>query len=288
MRLVSLSLLFTAVAQSVFAAPLLASRQAGGIDQATFDQLTRYAKFSSATYQLFGCPRPVKTTLVKEFDRSGTQGFVTRDDKRKELIVAFRGSLSPRDFIVDLAIILKPLETVGVAAIGGAEAHTGFQFAYNAVAGEVLDTVRKEMAARPDYKIVVTGHSLGGAVASMASLSIRAALPNVPMQLFTYGQPRVGNEAFARQVENQIGVDNIFRAVHTFDGVPTFVLGEIGYRHFGTEYWNFEDPASPRTTKKCVGPEDPTCSDSIFSTFINPAHLLYFGEAMALNPLLCF
>ncbi|KAH6897607.1 lipase [Coprinopsis sp. MPI-PUGE-AT-0042] len=258
MRFISLSLLFTALAQSVFAAPLLTTRQSGGIDQATFDQLERYAKFSSATYQLFGCPRPVKTTLVKEFDRSGTQGFITRDDSRKELIVAFRGSLSPVDFIVDLAIILKPLETVGVTAIGGAEAHTGFQFAYNAVADEVLDTVRKEMAARPDFKIVVTGHSLGGAVASMASLSIRAALPTTPMQLFTY------------------------------DGVPTFILGEIGYRHFGTEYWNFKDAASPQTTKKCVGPEDPTCSDSIFSTFINPAHLLYFNQAMALNPLLCF
>ena len=43
----------------------------------------------------------------------------------------------------------------------------------------------------------------------------------------------------------------------------------------GVEYWTYLDPSSAATTKQCatVG-EDPTCSDSVPFTGINPAHLV--------------
>ncbi|PPQ63693.1 hypothetical protein CVT24_004578 [Panaeolus cyanescens] len=281
----ALPVLLLSTAWGAAAAPALESRQSG-ISQSVYDNLVRYTKYSSAVYQWI-CPRPLGNTLVDQFAKAGTDGLIARDDSRKEIVVVFRGTSELADIVVDINLLFKTLSSTGLTGIKNEKVHSGFQFAYNVVADTVLKTVRSESAKYPSYRIVVTGHSLGGAVASIAALSIKAALPSVPLQLYTFGQPRVGNAEFATYVENRIGTANIFRAVHTYDGVPTILFKSLGYRHFGTEYWNFDDPASPSSVKKCTGGDDPTCSDSIPSTFINPAHIVYFNQAMALNPLLC-
>ncbi|KAJ3505829.1 hypothetical protein NLJ89_g7212 [Agrocybe chaxingu] len=270
---------------TALASPLLESR-ANGIDQTTYDNLVRHTKYSSAVYQWI-CPRPLGNTLVDKFDKSGTQGFVIRDDSRKEIIVSFRGTFELKDAFVDLQIIMRPLVSTGLTGVGDSYVHTGFLYAYNVVASDVLRIIKDQAAKYPSYTIISTGHSLGGAVASLAAISIKSALPNANLKLYTFGQPRVGNAAFASYVESKIGTANIFRAVHTYDGVPTILFKALGYRHFGTEYWHFDDPARPANVKKCTGGDDPTCSDSIPSTFINPAHITYFGQLIALNPLLC-
>ena len=123
----------------------------------------------------------------------------------------------------------------GVKNVGSAMVHTGFQFAYAVTQSTVLNAVKAQLASNPSYRVVVTGHSLGAAVAALAAVSIKSTFPNVNLQLYTYGicalikssvklcssfvflgQPRTGNAAFASYVENLIGTANIFRAVHTF------------------------------------------------------------------------
>lgn len=131
----------------------------------------------------------------------------------------------------DLKILLTPLKSVGITDVGSAKVHFGFLEAYNLVASDVIAAVKGQLASRPSYSVVVTGHSLGGALASLAAVSLKAAVPSANLKLYTYGQPRVGDPAFASLVESRLGVPNIFRAVHTYDGVPTFLLGSIGYRH---------------------------------------------------------
>ncbi|KAJ2930259.1 hypothetical protein H1R20_g6800, partial [Candolleomyces eurysporus] len=251
--------------------------RADGVDQTTYNNMERFARFSSAAYQLI-CPRPLGTTLIKSIDRSGTQGFVTRDDNRKEIVVSFRGTFSIGDAIVDLQVAMTDLNSPGVTGVGSSRVHTGFHFAYNAVANDVITAVRGQLSSRPSYTVVVTGHSLGGAVASLGALSLKSAFPSANVKLYTYGQPRVGNAAFASLVESRVGASNIYRVVHTYDGVPTVLFKALGYRHFATEYWQFKDPSKPANFRKCSGGDDPSCSDSIPSTFINPAHLIYFDQ----------
>lgn len=82
---------------------------------------------------------------------------------------------------------MKPLRSEGLTDVGDAQVHAGFLDAYNSVASDVLRIVKRQLATYPSYRIVVTGHSLGGAIAALAAISIKAALPRVPLQLYTFG-----------------------------------------------------------------------------------------------------
>jgi len=260
------------------------------ISQSLLDDLTLYTKYSSAAYQLV-CLSPLGNTLVVQFSNiaTNTQGFIARDDTRKEIVVSYRGSIQLQDFLTDVEILLVPFSSPGVssAQANGVTAHQGFLTAYNSVAQVVISTVAAQLKQHPSYILVSTGHSLGASIASIGGISLAANFPGQPLKMFTFGQPRTGNPAYAALAENLVGVDNIFRAVHTFDGVPTIIPEALGYRHHATEFWNFLDPSLPSTVKQCQGGEDPTCSDSIPSSGINVAHVTYFGQAIALDPTVC-
>jgi len=262
--------------------------QGSGIPQSTYDDLVRYTKYSSGAYQLV-CPKPMGNTLVESFYHlvTDTQGFIARDDSRKEIVVAFRGSQKPSDLLIDFSLSLVPLQSPGLSDVEGAYVHIGFLTAYNFVASHVISVVKSQLAAYPDYTIVSTGHSLGGALASIAGLSLKSNLPGAFIKLYTFGQPRTGNGAYADLVEKVLGYSNIFRAVHTFDGVPTMVPRFFGYRHHSIEYWQFAEPAEPANVQCCLGPEDPMCSNSIPTGSINLPHMVYFGQAMTLDPTVC-
>jgi hypothetical protein len=96
---------------------------------------------ASSAYVTTGCARPNGNTLVSTINNAATdtQGFIARDDTRKEIIVALRGrsaesahlascmvhpifgSTSLQDFVTDAGIALVPFLSPGVSAPGGRE-----------------------------------------------------------------------------------------------------------------------------------------------------------------------
>lgn len=90
-------------------------------------------------------------------------------------------------------------------------AHSGFLEAYNSAVPTVLSEVKGQLDSYPSYSIVVTGHSLGGSLASLGGVSLVSNFPRVPLRVYTFGKPRTGDPDFANLVEKVIGVDNIFR-----------------------------------------------------------------------------
>ncbi len=81
---------------------------------------------------------------------------------------------------------------------GGGQVHTGFFAAFDAIRTDLDQTL--ERALGESYKpIFVCGHSLGGAVATLVSCYLRTTRRRNPVRLYTYGQPRVGNVAFATE-----------------------------------------------------------------------------------------
>ncbi|TDL21691.1 alpha/beta-hydrolase [Rickenella mellea] len=250
------------------------------ISTTVLSDLTRYTQYASAAYQ-GSCRSPLGNTLVKTFSGLAT-GYIARDDTRKEIIVSFRGSVSSQDFQTDGETALIAFTSPGVSAGSGVLAHQGFLTAYNTAASTIISTVKAQLAAHPGYTLVSTGHSLGGALSSLGGLSLKSNFPSSNVRLFTFGQPRTGNPAYAALVESVVGTSNIFR-----DGVPTIIPQSAGYQHHAVEFWNFADPPTAANVKQCTGDEDPTCSDSIPSGGINQAHLTYFGQAMGRDASLC-
>jgi len=124
---------------------------------------------------------------------------------------------------------------------------------------------------------VSTGHSLGGALSSLAGISLQQNFPTSATRMFTFGQPRTFNPTGANFINSQFG-PNAFRSVHTTDGVPTIIPRLDGYQHHGVEFFQNPDPATAVTTKQCAADgEDATCSDAIPSRGIDAAHLTYFN-----------
>ena len=124
--------------------------------------------------------------------------------------------------------------------------------AYESVADEVIAVVRKFISLIPTEvtpedsfshlgEILVTGHSLGGALANLAAADIREKFPEFrkPMKLFTFGAPRVGNQQFARMMNTYYPEGNNFRVVNKRDivpHIPTRVINKF-YYHNGDEVW---------------------------------------------------
>ncbi|KAJ7362457.1 Alpha/Beta hydrolase protein, partial [Mycena albidolilacea] len=191
------------------------------ISPALYDDFVLYTKYSSAAYQPF-CARPVGRVLVRAFEIGHTQGFIAWDPARLEIVVVFRGTFSLKDAITDAKFLLVPFELPGIVEL--VHVHRGFLGAYQNVGDQVVGIVSKELKEYPKFRVVVTGsHSLGGAIASLAAPSIKVALPDAVVKLYTFGgsqfilcQPRAGNAELARYVERMVGEENIHRDAFSF------------------------------------------------------------------------
>mmetsp|Transcript_3399 Transcript_3399/g.526 ORF Transcript_3399/g.526 Transcript_3399/m.526 type:complete len:145 (-) Transcript_3399:143-577(-) len=131
-------------------------------------------------------------------------------------------------------------------------------------------------------KIVISGHSLGGAVATIfAAHLLKLGYPVT--ELVTFGSPRVGNKEFAMYVSSRI--PKAIRIVHNRDPVPCVPLLKQGFLHVSTLYY-YPNPKNSLEYHTCVakeGEEDVTdkCT-KIFTMNIND-HLNYLGKSTDCN-----
>lgn len=85
------------------------------------------------------------------------------NQRRRSLVLAVRGTWHPIDLLTDL-----DCRPVGVAALGhDGHAHRGMLESARRLDALLREPVREALAARPGYSLVLTGHSLGGGVASL-------------------------------------------------------------------------------------------------------------------------
>src|SRR4051794_30646287 len=68
----------------------------------------------------------------------------------------------------------------------------------------LLEDLLQTLSEYPDYELWVTGQSLGGTLASLAAgkLVKEFHVPEENLKLVTFGQPRTGDEEWAREMDN--------------------------------------------------------------------------------------
>lgn len=154
-------------------------------------------------------------------------GLVACNPADATAIVAFRGTKTVWEWIGDVDAIPVPYLPVDDTGL----VHMGFAIVYQLV----RDSVAKLLNAgcQGVKRILITGHSLGGALAVLSGLDI---LRNVPLgvtpELCTLAGPRTGDPIFALHFNAQIPVCE--RVVNFLDVVPQVPLPPL-YQHVGSE-----------------------------------------------------
>lgn len=110
-------------------------------------------------------------------------------------------------------------------------------------------------------------------MALLCGADFAVTYPKIPVSVWNYGQPRVGNTNFANFVRSKL--NELWRVVHARDIVPHLPPADFGYHHAPTEIWNNASNSSCVQCSSTNG-EDPKCSDSLH--VLNPLdHLTYLG-----------
>ena len=169
-------------------------------------------------------------------------------------VLAFRGSSSMGDWKQDFDFKLVPyggttVEEFKKIALSQPEnstklpkVHRGFhEFTMGAfnlhadIDGDgIEDDIFAKLKTDPNFVLLITGHSLGGAAATLLGerlVSMGIAKDQVPV--VTFGAPAVGNDMFANEFGNKIDLVRV-RTKH--DVVPNVLALTGKYKQFGKEY----------------------------------------------------
>ena len=148
------------------------------------------------------------------------------------LYVSFAGTENATDVKVDVNIADTPLPA-GWRRAGDPEAraHKGFVDLYAQLREGVRAKVRNLLT--PETRaVVLTGHSLGGALATLAALDLAnapvvhpQAQAAVPVHAYTFGAPQIGDGAFVKQFNAR--VPHCVRVVNPFDPVPKLLATQL-------------------------------------------------------------
>uniref|UniRef100_A0A674BU65 Diacylglycerol lipase-beta n=1 Tax=Salmo trutta TaxID=8032 RepID=A0A674BU65_SALTR len=113
--------------------------------------------------------------------------FVALDHKREAVLVAIRGTLSLRDLLTDLSADCENLPVEGVS--GTCYAHKGMSQAAGYIYKKLLNDgiLNQAFTIAPEYKLVITGHSLGGGTASLLAILLRSSFPS--LQCYAFSPP---------------------------------------------------------------------------------------------------
>ena len=143
--------------------------------------------------------------LIRTYNRDETQAFLAKKPGapgKAMLVLAFRGAeMNPKDIHTDANALQVTLD-------GEEKVHKGFLAAFQ----RIRIAIQADLKAHPEFPVYITGHSLGGALAILAT---RLLASDSQGACYTFGGPRVGTA----QVDDQIKTP-IYRVVNAADIVP--------------------------------------------------------------------
>ena len=169
--------------------------------------------------------------------------------KKRIFLVTFRGSANKKDWSINFRThrvnyggkTLAEMDALAKEPLRKAEpaVHSGFNsYVDTVLRTSVLDDkgrlrgVFKAVAERSDAMMILSGHSLGGAAATLLGQRLLdLGLPSERLCVVSFGAPAVGNEAFANAYGGRM---RLLRITNTADPVPGSLQTFFGgYKQFG-------------------------------------------------------
>lgn len=149
--------------------------------------------------------------LIKTFSNKGTQAFLAKNDEFA--VLSFRGTQPDKweDIQTDINAIKE--KTVD------GKVHVGFKTAFDDVKDVIIEELRINIGKMPLY---ITGHSLGAALATVATKELEIEFSDQIAACYTFGSPRVGDGQYEKSIKVPF-----YRIVNTTDIVTLipFFLG---------------------------------------------------------------
>jgi len=185
-------------------------------------------------------------------------------DGRERIVLSFRGTM-PWHFetvMTDLMLV----STHPKSAFHGCKecaVHGAIWRAWVAVRADIESALKVFRATYAEAPLLITGHSLGGALATFAAINTSYTVG----ELYTYGAPRVGNAAFEKYFAATAGFPT-WRVTHARDVVPHLFPGRNElWPHFkilSNPTWWFDWVHSPTEVFYDSNTDQPTkiCSRS--------------------------
>lgn len=195
--------------------PRAAARLAADVYSLNAGDATRLALFlANPLFQ--GNSKTMNAQVGGRVFRAARDAFglaaVGAGDFEGDLFLVFRGTTennNKADFVTDARIGLTRSRS-------GAAVHIGFNQTFNSMIGEIQRFASEQKVSGTIHCV---GHSLGGAIATLAADWAHGNLSR-SVKLYTFGQPRVGLSFFATNFTNKLHANNIHRVFHTTDPVP--------------------------------------------------------------------
>eukprot|EP00210_Caulerpa_lentillifera_P002842 g2716.t1 len=180
---------------------------------------------------------------------SSTEGWIHSYQHQKVIVVGFKGTdlFQFTDLLTDIHLTPGTLEGMykdvyelkpsAILCDPTTKVHSGFRNAYLSVRETVLETIHSICQWESDWLIIFTGHSLGGALATLAAYEVANRSKrgsDVKVAMINYGCPRLAGDSFVENYTKTVKVSYRFRAPrdviprfpHSLDHVPNLVTGD--------------------------------------------------------------
>ena len=194
-------------------------RHAVSIESPSDAVLTSAFKCALLSQVVYSYPRTAPN-ILSELEDAPTTTRAVCVQTGDQMCIAIAGTNDWADVRTDLNIVQAPWSDVDASLV--CKFHAGCL----AIVQTVL--IPWVSALKPN-SLVVTGHSLGGALAQL--LALWAASKSIPVECVTFGAPRVGNAASAKLVRHLA-----FRLINVMalnDPIPMLPL--LGYWRWGQD-----------------------------------------------------
>ena len=159
-------------------------------------------------------------------ENHGTEAILFTHSQLKLAVFGFRGTepTSIKDWLKNFEMILAQVN-IGSSTF---KIHQGFRDRYF----NIQEWFENKYKALPqDYTIIITGHSLGGAMTTIAATYASGKLNRRPDAVITFASPLVGGKEFRDYYRNVVGCDRTLRITAEADIIVQNPSTLLGYTH---------------------------------------------------------